>query len=247
MTVLRDGRHVVTAADSQTSIASALIEAMIGRPLEAVLPEARRRARPAGSCCAVEGLSSPPGFRDVSFSRPRRRGRGLRRPRRRRTVARWRRRIFGLDPTYRPAMCVRGEPVRSRDRPREAIARGIGLVPEDRKRQGLVLSMSVLHNATLAVLGALARRWRSSNRRAEAVGDRSRCFDRLRVPRRPLDTPVAALSGGNQQKIVLTQLAGGAMSDVLIARRADPRRGRRRQGRDPRAHRRARQAAPPSC
>jgi ABC-type sugar transport system ATPase subunit len=93
-------------------------------------------------------------------------------------------------------------------------------VPEDRKRQGLVLSMSVRANATLAILGRLARRGfvdSAAERRVTAE-----YFQKLRVTSTALDGPAAALSGGNQQKVVLTKWLA-ARCRVLIL--DEPTRG----------------------
>ena len=80
---------------------------------------------------------------------------------------------------------------------------GIGLVPEDRKRQGLVLAMTGLANATLPTLGALSRLTFIRHRAERALA--GSYFDRLRVRTPGLDYIVAGLSGGNQQKIVLAK------------------------------------------
>lgn len=80
---------------------------------------------------------------------------------------------------------------------------GLGLVPEDRKRQGLVLSMTCAENTTLAALPELTTAGfiRLSRERATA----SNYADKLRVKTPSLDTQVAGLSGGNQQKITLAK------------------------------------------
>jgi ABC-type sugar transport system ATPase subunit len=83
------------------------------------------------------------------------------------------------------------------------MAHGIGLVPEDRKRQGLVLPMSAGANTSLAILSWLAK-FGFINRRAERERAK-RYFDTLRVRASSPDVAVAGLSGGNQQKIVLAK------------------------------------------
>jgi len=89
------------------------------------------------------------------------------------------------------------------DDPREAIRAGIGLVPEDRKRQGLVLSETAVHNASLPTLDRLARfTWILRRKEREQA---STLFQRLRVRTPGLDAVVAGLSGGNQQKVVLAK------------------------------------------
>jgi len=89
------------------------------------------------------------------------------------------------------------------------MSRGVGLVPEDRKRQGLVLMMSGRGNFSLAMLDRLNRLglldFSAEQREAADY------FTRLRVKTPSLATPVAGLSGGNQQKVVLAKwLARGA-------------------------------------
>jgi ABC-type sugar transport system ATPase subunit len=110
--------------------------------------------------------------------------------------------LFGLDAHATGEVEVAGRPGLPRS-PADAIARGLGLVPEDRKRHGLVLSMSVLANATLATIERFARAMfvnRSAERRAADP-----FFRRLRLTAARVDMPAAALSGGNQQKVVLTK------------------------------------------
>jgi ABC-type sugar transport system ATPase subunit len=104
--------------------------------------------------------------------------------------------------------------------PREAIRLGIGLVPEDRKRQGLVLQESCRRNVSLPILPTLARfSWvRTLRERALA----SHFFERLRVRAAGIDAAVGGCSGGNQQKIVLAKWLA-AESRVLIL--DEPTRG----------------------
>jgi ABC-type sugar transport system ATPase subunit len=216
VTVLRDGRHVSTQAVGDVD-RHTLVERMIGRRLSEYFPG--HVTRPPGEVrLDVAHLSSPAGFQDVSFSVRAGEivglaglvGAG------RSEVARA---IFGLDPRATGEVKVTGRSGRPQS-PSEALARGIGLVPEDRKRQGLVLSMSVLANATLTVLGRLSR-LTFVNRAAERriAGE---YLDRLRVTAARLDGPASALSGGNQQKVVMTKWLA-ADCQVLIL--DEPTRG----------------------
>jgi ABC-type sugar transport system ATPase subunit len=199
VTVLRDGRHVATKPIAEVDRA-ALVEMMIGRRLEDYFP-AHVGADAGDELLRVEHLSSPGSFTDVSFAVRTGEvvgcaglvGAG------RSEVARA---IFGLDPLATGDVLVRGRRVERRS-PADAIALGIGLVPEDRKRQGLVLSMSVLENGTLSILPKLAH-FGFIDGAAEREKVRP-FFERLNVRAGRLDVPVAALSGGNQQKIVLTK------------------------------------------
>jgi ABC-type sugar transport system ATPase subunit len=81
---------------------------------------------------------------------------------------------------------------------------GLGLVPEDRKRQGLVLAMTALSNITLPILGTMLSKWSFIRRRSERalVGT---YFTRLSVRAPSVDAVAAGLSGGNQQKLVLAK------------------------------------------
>jgi ribose transport system ATP-binding protein len=87
--------------------------------------------------------------------------------------------------------------------PADAIARGIYLIPEDRRRAGLVTKMGVRENVSLPALSRYAR-WGLVRRRREAA-DASRIAADLRVKTASIDTPVGTLSGGNQQKVVLAK------------------------------------------
>ena len=126
--------------------------------------------------------------------------------------------IFGLDSEARGTITVRGQPATIRS-PRDAMARGIGFVPEDRKRQGLVLSMCTRENTTLPALERFSRfTW--INRQSETAAVQAD-FERLNVRATP-ETVTASLSGGNQQKVVLAKWLG-ARSDILIL--DEPTRG----------------------
>jgi ABC-type sugar transport system ATPase subunit len=199
VTVLRDGRHVATQPIASID-RGALVQMMIGRRLDEYFP-AHVKAVPGEELLRVEELTSAPAFRDVAFAL--RAGEvlgfaGL--------VGAGRSEIaqalFGLDPHVTGRILVAGTPARIRT-PREAMRQGIGLVPEDRKRQGLVLSMTAGNNTTLATLGSLAR-LSFIRHRAERAVARS-YFDRLRVRASGPDAPTAGLSGGNQQKLVLAK------------------------------------------
>jgi ribose transport system ATP-binding protein len=110
--------------------------------------------------------------------------------------------VFGLDRAS-GRVWIRGHRA-ARRTPAASIAMGLGFAPEDRKRQGLVMTMSVLDNGTLAILSRIATPLRFVTRGRQRRAVRG-YFDRLRVPIPRLDVPVSALSGGNQQKIVLTK------------------------------------------
>lgn len=216
VTVLRDGTHVATTPAAELTQRS-LVQMMIGRSLEEYFP-AHIHGKSGDELLRVERLSSPGKFTEVSFTL--RAGEvlgfaGL--------VGAGRSEIaqalFGLDSSATGRVFVRGEPLALAG-PKHAMRAGLGLVPEDRKRQGLVLSMTALANTTLPILGVLSR-WFFIRRRSERslVGT---YFERLRVRAASVDVVTAGLSGGNQQKLVLAKWLA-AQCQILIL--DEPTRG----------------------
>ncbi|HEV8148980.1 MAG TPA: sugar ABC transporter ATP-binding protein [Gemmatimonadales bacterium] len=216
VSVLRDGRHVATRPIGELS-RDVLVQLMIGRPIAEYLPPPER-ATAGEELLRVEGFSAPGRFSDISFALRAGEVVGLAG-----LVGAGRSEIacslFGLVPAARGRLVLRGRETRIR-RPRDAIGLGLGLVPEDRKRQGLVPSESGMHNVSLPILKRLSRlTW--VRRRAERALARE-YFDRLGVGTNRLDAVVAGLSGGNQQKVVLARWLA-AQSRVLIL--DEPTRG----------------------
>ncbi len=216
VTVMRDGHHVATKPTADLNPAD-LVQMMIGRRLEEYFPSHVSGAA-GDELLRVEGLTSPVGFRHVSFSVRAGEvvgfaglvGAG------RSEVAQA---LFGLDPEAAGRVWVQGRPLHLRS-PADSMRAGIGLVPEDRKRQGLVLSMSARANTTLAILRSLARLSFIRHRAERTLA--ASYFDRLRVRAPSLDAATAGLSGGNQQKLVLAKWLA-ARSRVLIL--DEPTRG----------------------
>jgi ABC-type sugar transport system ATPase subunit len=179
---------------------AALVESMIGRPLAEYFPR-HLGAEPGEELLRVEALSSAGRFHDISFTLRAGEVLGLAG-----LVGAGRSEVahalFGLDPAATGRRWIRGVPADPRT-PADAMQAGIGLVPEDRKRQGLVLGMTALGNTTLPTLRALSRLTFIRHRAERALA--GSYFERLRVRTPGLDSLVAGLSGGNQQKIVLAK------------------------------------------
>ncbi len=213
-TVLRDGRYIGTRP--LPSPIHELVRMMANRDISEHYPPPTRRRGP--EILRVEDVTRAPRVFDVSFTLHRGEvlgvagllGAG------RTELARL---IAGADVPDGGRITIRGAPVRLRS-PRDAIRAGIGLVPEDRKQQGLVLSQSVAANLVLPQLGRLGRA--GVVRRAKEREVATRWTRELRIRTPSIEARVLTLSGGNQQKVVLGKvLAAGA--DVLVV--DEPTRG----------------------
>ncbi|WP_328818364.1 sugar ABC transporter ATP-binding protein [Nonomuraea cypriaca] len=198
ITVMRDGRWVSTdPADALT--VDEVVRRMVGREVSALFPKTDTTA--GAERLVVRGLTRYGVFADVGFTVRAGEivalaglvGAG------RSEVARA---VFGVDRYDAGQVLVDGRTL-TRGDTAAAIAAGLALVPEDRRQQGLVMELSVERNATLT------RRWRLSRlgllfggaeRRAATIWS-----DRLQVKTADLGDPVSALSGGNQQKVVLAK------------------------------------------
>ncbi|HVZ66332.1 MAG TPA: sugar ABC transporter ATP-binding protein [Lacunisphaera sp.] len=216
ITVLRDGRHVITEEVAQTN-PHRVVTQMIGRELLISTP-AHLGREPGPVRLAVRGLTSGSLFRDINLEV--RAGEivgvagivGAGR-------SEMAQAIFGLDPEATGEVEVAGRPLAlgSVD---AALAAGLGLVPEDRKRQGLVLGLNCRENTVLSALPALSSfGW---VRRAAERSLAKRYADRLRVKAPSLETITAGLSGGNQQKIALAKWLARSCDVLLID---EPTRG----------------------
>ena len=207
-TVLRDGRLVQSGAVADIDI-DGIIRLMVGREANALFSR-RTKAEPGPVALEVEGLSRRGNARDphatvlqdVSFSV--RQGEIL-------GVAglvgagrtEMARAIFGADRFEAGRILVGGEAVTIRS-PQDAIRHGIGLVPEDRKQQALFLSLAVRANLSIAALDRVGRRGGFIDRgKEDALVEEYRRALHIRIA--GPDQPVADLSGGNQQKVVLAR------------------------------------------
>lgn len=110
--------------------------------------------------------------------------------------------LFGAFGRVEGAVRIDGRPVSIRG-PRDAVRHRLALVTNDRKATGLVLPMSVVGNVTLAALPKLSPGGWRSDRRERAVAEKGR--NDLGIRAASVDLPVSALSGGNQQKVVLAK------------------------------------------
>ena len=199
ITVLRDGETVNTC-DAAGVTRQDLIRMMVGRELTSVFP--KRFLEMGAVALDVRGLSNrAAGVRDVSFSVRRGEILGLAG-----LVGSGRTQLaetlFGLTPPDAGEIFVDGAKVDITS-PADAIQAGIGYVPEDRRRHGVVLEMDVAANASLASLDKLSRRGlldRDAERRVAQS-----YVDRFRIKTPSVYAETGTLSGGNQQKVALAR------------------------------------------
>ncbi|WP_222267220.1 sugar ABC transporter ATP-binding protein [Modestobacter marinus] len=211
ITVLRDGGVVLSDAVADLS-PEQIVAAIVGREVDALAwverPAATKDTTPL---LEVRNLTAANGVTDMSFTLHAGEILGLAglMGSGRTELAKL---IFGIDRPMSGEILLRGEPAGITN-PRIAIAKGIALVPEDRRLQGLVLDHSVRENLLLPLLPGLNRGPLVDDRRGDGLA--ARLIERLQIKLVSANRPVRLLSGGNQQKVVLAKWLGRD-PDLLI-------------------------------
>jgi ribose transport system ATP-binding protein len=208
-TILRDGRHVVTAPVASFTLAS-MIEQIVGRRAGGLhAPEsAAAVGAPLVELVGVSGARRPRKV-DLVIHRGEVVGVAGLLGSGRSALARV---LCGIDRLVEGEIRINGKPVRI-NRPADAIAAGIVLVPEDRRRQGFVAGHSVASNICLPVLDRLSRFSWIKAAAARRLADEQ--IKRLRVKTASRDSPVSTLSGGNAQKVVIAKWLA-AEPDLIV-------------------------------
>ncbi len=207
VSVFCDGRYVVTK-DVQEIDRRGLITYMVGRELSDDYPTPRREI--GEDILKVRGLTNK-NVKDISFHL--RKGEilgfgGLVGAGRTELV----RAIYGADPILSGEITFRGEAYRPRD-PGAALQAGIGLIPEDRKRQGAVLSLPISENVVYSILKRIAPMGVIHSKDEKEYVDKY--IGELNIKTPSPGQLVKNLSGGNQQKVVLAK-AMATNCDILI-------------------------------
>ncbi|SIO20193.1 sugar ABC transporter ATP-binding protein [Agromyces cerinus] len=196
VTVMRDGAYISTSRIADTNV-DEIVRQMVGRDVTELFP--KQETTIGDPLLEVEGLTSAGIFHDITLTVRSGEivglaglvGAG------RSEVARA---IFGVDHYQSGTVRLNGKPVPAKS-PTAAMRLGLALVPEDRRKQGLVLDSSVSRNTTLAIREQLAKfgiiTSGFENRAARVWASR------LEVKTNALSTVAGTLSGGNQQKVVL--------------------------------------------
>lgn len=198
VTIMRDGAYVSTR-DLEGTTKAQLVRDMVGRDVDQLFP--KLDAQIGDPVLRVEGLTRYGAFEDVSFEV--RSGEilglaGLVGAGRSEVV----RTIMGIDKADGGTVTAFGKSLKLGDTV-GAIRAGLAFVPEDRRKQGLVMDLSVARNTALTLRSKLARCGLINSRTERAVAQE--WSTNLEVKTATQDTPVSALSGGNQQKVVLAK------------------------------------------
>ena len=196
--VMRDGQ-MVSVVDAGGATEQSIIAAMVGRHVNNLF--AKEEAPIGDIALEVKNLSTKDFLKDISFNV--RAGEivgfaGLVGAGRSEVM----RAVFGIDPRTSGEIFIRGKKADIRTTV-DALKAGLGFVPEDRKEQGLILKMSVLHNASIAALPSVANGWFLDKKREKSLA--AEYIDKLRVKTPSQEQRVMNLSGGNQQKVVIAK------------------------------------------
>jgi ABC-type sugar transport system ATPase subunit len=216
VTVLRDGKHVATEPIAGTN-RDRLIRQMVGRQVLITRPK-HLDLQPGEPILKVENLTSTGKCENVSFEVRRNEivgmaglvGAG------RTEVAKC---IFGLDKQATGKVSIKGNPVKLRN-VNDAMAHRIGFLPEDRKKEGLVLQLSIADNVSLPHIDYFTNFGFVD--RGKEIAEVEKLTKRLRVKAPSIESITAGLSGGNQQKVAIAKWMARSC-DLLIV--DEPTRG----------------------
>lgn len=215
ITVLRDGKSICTMEVEETNRKD-LIEKMVGRSMDAEFPE--RKHKPGEEILEIRHLFTKGFLNDINFSLKKGEILGLAGivGSGRSEVARA---IFGADRVERGEIIIDGRKVRIMST-LDAKNNSIGLIPEDRKEEGLALDFSILHNTTITNLKRVRKGIVINKKQEEAFVNK--LIKDLNIKTPSLKQSAGNLSGGNQQKVVLAKWLFND-SDILIM--DEPTRG----------------------
>ena len=208
VSVMRDGEYIGTKNTADTN-RQELIAMMVGRSLNEQYPEAKRKI--GNVVLEAKNLSTPALLKNVSLSV--REGEilglaGLVGAGRTETA----RVIYGADPTYSGDIIIDGKKLDLK-KPKDGIDAGVALIPEDRKKHGALLEMSIRENISFISIKDISK---ASVVDVKKDRELSQSYiERLRIKTPSMEQHVKNLSGGNQQKVVLAKSLAGK-SKVMI-------------------------------
>lgn len=216
VTVMRDGK-IIDSKDISELTKEQIIELMVGRKLDQEFP--KRESRIGEVILRADRLNCGGKVKNVSFEL--KKGEilgfaGLVGAGRTETM----RLLFGADQMTSGSIKINGKPVRIKS-PMEAKEKGIALLPEDRKKQGLLLELPITENISLVKLKKVMSKGNLINQKKEKEVAKG-YFDSLKIKAPSVTQRVYFLSGGNQQKVVI---AKWLFSDADIFILDEPTRG----------------------
>ncbi len=223
MVILRDGSYISEYKKENGYDSKAVIEDMIGRNLDVMYPTCEKTV--GEEILRVENFKVPHPFaigknilEDVSFNLKKGEILGLSG-----LVGSGRSELinalFGVIPKKNGKIFVEGKEVKINS-PQDAKKYGIGLLTEDRKKNGFIPPMSIRENMTLTVLKQLTGKMFLNKRKEKDLAQKY--FDLFRVKAPSMETKITSLSGGNQQKVIL---AKWLLTDLKIVLLDEPTRG----------------------
>ncbi len=201
ITVMRDGVSVATKPVKEYSMEQ-IVRDMVGRSITEFYPD--RRNKPGEVLLEVKNFEQPGVFHDINFNL--RKGEilgfaGLMGSGRTEIM----RAVFGVDPHAGGELVFKGEPLKI-TKPEDAIKAGLGFVTENRKTEGLILDFSILRNIALPSVDSFAQSGVINFNILNDFADKM--AKKLGVKTSSLDLEAGALSGGNQQKVVIAKWVG---------------------------------------
>lgn len=201
ITVMRDGQTISSRPTEETNM-DQIVGDMVGRVMSEYYPA--RTNVPGDEVFKVEDFSQPGVFEHISFSV--RKGEilgvaGLMGAGRTEIM----RAIFGVDPHKEGKLYLSGKEIKIK-KPLDAIKLGFGFITENRKTEGLILDFSIKKNIALPSVNALAKSGVINDK--EEFGFADMLSHKLGVKTQTIELPASALSGGNQQKVVIAKWVG---------------------------------------
>ncbi|GAB3018460.1 sugar ABC transporter ATP-binding protein [Niabella terrae] len=217
ITILKEGKTVATLTTAQTN-KDELVRLMVGRELSQMYPD-KKAAGNQGGCIRVTNLKT--GARQVPVSFSWNQGEilgigGLVGSGRTELLEG----LFGLQTDNQADVNV-DDTVLLLDSPGRAISQGWGMVPEDRKKHGGLLDLSIRENISMANLKRICNRWGFIQQKKEKLIVQQ-LVERLQIKLGSIQDPLRSLSGGNQQKVVLAKWLHPSLKVLLID---EPTRG----------------------
>ena len=209
VTVFRDAQYIGTWGVNEVTETD-LVKHMVGRSIDQYFPH--KDASIGEEVLRVEKLTRTGYFADVSFTLHAGEILGLTG-----LVGAGRTEVVeaicGITKLTSGTVYLNGKPVKIKS-PNDARKKGIGLLPEDRQKQGLLLPWSIGRNITLPSLDRFAKLSLISDKKERAEGQYYKDLIKIKAP--TIDDTAASLSGGNQQKVVVSKLLSGGMKIVIL-------------------------------